>query len=259
MSKQQEIKQKSRLGTLLMHRGLITRRQLDEALALQTGSNKMLGEIMVQQGWITESELAKALKGQSRYRMTAAIGAILLGPVQPFISSANAAVDTTLHAEQNEIPRAAKFSAMRPLTSSELSKIKGQNISTMTPLSEKDMASVSGRGVSEDVAYLQNILNNNNEEADLPETVTMTALKSIFPGLNILTDYEVKDIEYYGDGPSITFHEDGSIVMQAPKRIGEIAFKNVNFRGASGPALGDLSIRDLRISEGSTITLRVRN
>ena len=70
MSKQQEIKQKSRLGTLLMHKGLITRRQLDEALDLQSTSKLMLGEIMVEKGWITEKQLDKALKGQSRYRLS---------------------------------------------------------------------------------------------------------------------------------------------------------------------------------------------
>jgi hypothetical protein len=240
MSKQQEIKQKSRLGTLLMHKGLITRRQLDEALDLQSTSKLMLGEIMVEKGWITEKQLDKALKGQSRYRMVAAVGAVLLGPVQPFVASANASIDTSIDAEQYESKRIAGFGNMKPM-------------------SEGDMAEITGQGINENVAYLQDVLSGDSDGADAPETATMTALQSIFPGLNMLTDYEITDVEYYGDGPSVTLHEDGSIEMQGPKRIGEIAFKDVNFRGVQGPAMGDLSIKNLSMSEGSTITLRTRN
>ena len=61
MSKQIEIQQKSRLGTLLLHKGLINRRQLDEALSLQSSSKMMLGEIMIRQGWLTERQLGKVL------------------------------------------------------------------------------------------------------------------------------------------------------------------------------------------------------
>ncbi|MEK9713766.1 MAG: hypothetical protein VW258_14475 [Thalassolituus sp.] len=67
MSKRQEIQQKSRLGTLLLHKGLINRRQLDEALTLQSSSKLMLGEIMVRQGWISEKDLNKAITSDSKF------------------------------------------------------------------------------------------------------------------------------------------------------------------------------------------------
>ena len=93
MSNQQIAQQKSRLGTLLLHRGLITRTQLDAALRLQAESQLKLGEILIEQGWLTENDLNKALKKQSRYRLFAAVSAALLGPMQPFISTAHAAID----------------------------------------------------------------------------------------------------------------------------------------------------------------------
>ena len=93
MQKRQEIQQRSRLGTLLIHKGMITRQQLDEALTLQAQSGMRLGEVLVNNGWLTERQLSKALKKQSRYRLIAAISAVLLGPIQPFMANANAAVD----------------------------------------------------------------------------------------------------------------------------------------------------------------------
>jgi len=240
MSKQQEIKQKSRLGTLLMHKGLITRRQLDEALDLQSTSKLMLGEIMVQKGWITEKELTKALRGQSRYRMVAAVGAVLLGPVQPFVASANASIETSIQSEQYEANKMSGFG-------------------NMTPMTEEAMSEVSGQGLGENVAYLQDVLTGDADDGKAPETAVMATLESIFPALNMLTDYEIRDVEYHDDGPIMTVNEDGSVDLKVPKRIGEIAFKDVNFQGSTGPAMGDLTISNLQMSAGSKITLRMRN
>ncbi|MFT4531075.1 MAG: hypothetical protein ACI81F_001892, partial [Thalassolituus oleivorans] len=39
---------------------------------------------------------------------------------------------------------------------------------------------------------------------------------------------------------------------------GQIAFRNLNVLGAEGPAMGDLFINDIRLTEGSSITLRFR-
>src|SRR5690554_4283960 len=78
MEQSQHKQQKSRLGTLLIHRGLISRKQLDEALTLQAQSGERLGEVLINKGWLTEKQLNKALRRQSRVRLIAAIGAFLL-------------------------------------------------------------------------------------------------------------------------------------------------------------------------------------
>ena len=46
-----------RLGDLLVKSGTITQAQLEEALALQSGSGKRLGTVLQEQGFITEGQL----------------------------------------------------------------------------------------------------------------------------------------------------------------------------------------------------------
>lgn len=236
MSKQQEIQQKSRLGTLLLHKGLINRRQLDEALRLQASSKLMLGEVMVQQGWLTERQLKQVLKKQSRYRLVAAMGAVLLGPLQPFMATANASIEQTQMASQ-----------------SELEKRVG-----MKSLEDMGMGDITAQGLQENVAYLQDVLNGNASDEDASTASTMAMFESVLPGLNLLTDYEISGVEYYSDGPVTTLNADGSLSVQVPKRIAEIAFRNLNVKGSDGPAMGDLIIKDLRMTPESSITLKFR-
>lgn len=236
MSKQQEIQQKSRLGTLLLHKGLINRRQLDEALRLQASSKLMLGEVMVQQGWLTERQLKQVLKKQSRYRLVAAMGAVLLGPLQPFMATANASIEQTQMASQ-----------------SELEKRVG-----MKSLEDMGMGDITAQGLQENVAYLQDVLNGNASDEDASTASTMAMFESVLPGLNLLTDYEISGVEYYNDGPVTTLNADGSLSVQVPKRIAEIAFRNLNVKGSDGPAMGDLIIKDLRMTPESSITLKFR-
>jgi len=52
------------LGELLMERGLISKQQLDEALALQKDKGGLIGEILVDLGFAKEEEIAKTLTAQ---------------------------------------------------------------------------------------------------------------------------------------------------------------------------------------------------
>ena len=52
------------LGELLMERGLISKQQLDEALALQKDKGGLIGEILVDLGFVREEEIAKTLTAQ---------------------------------------------------------------------------------------------------------------------------------------------------------------------------------------------------
>jgi hypothetical protein len=112
MQKRQEVQQKSRLGLLLIEKGLINRRQLDEALRLQSETNLRLGEVMIRQGWLTHRQLQRALKKQSRYRLIAAISAMLLGPLQPFMSSAHASIEQAPVVSQEELGHRIGMNAM---------------------------------------------------------------------------------------------------------------------------------------------------
>ncbi|MBR8832182.1 MAG: hypothetical protein Cpurp_13375 [Chlorogloea purpurea SAG 13.99] len=52
------------LGEILLHRGLITSKQLEEALRLQSHDKRPLGEVLLQSNLIDGSQLETALKEQ---------------------------------------------------------------------------------------------------------------------------------------------------------------------------------------------------
>ncbi len=69
---------KSRLGLLLIKKGLITEQQLDDALKVQLTTGKRLGEALIELGMLSERQLQKALKKQSRHRFMAAMMAMIV-------------------------------------------------------------------------------------------------------------------------------------------------------------------------------------
>jgi len=64
------IKQKLRLGDILVEKGIITEENLMHALKLQKESNftKKLGEILIQEGYTTQKEIAKELSAQLKIK-----------------------------------------------------------------------------------------------------------------------------------------------------------------------------------------------
>lgn len=235
MQKRQEIQQKSRLGTLLIHRGLITRQQLDEALTVQAQLGLRLGEIMIQKGWLTEKQLKNALRKQSRYRLIAAMSAILLGPFQPFLSSAHAAEDSLPVAEES-IQRTG-----------------------MKALSELEMASVSGQGVMTNYERLLDIVDNDlKSDEDVAATTLESLASSLIPGTNLLdSDVEISGVEYE-PGPRTTINADGSLDIQLPTNIKQIAFRNVRVAGSEGQHMGDVIVRDLSFGAGTSVKIHLR-
>ena len=55
---------RKRLGELLVEKGIITREQLKEALALQKSTGKKLGEVLISQNLISEAQMAEVLQEQ---------------------------------------------------------------------------------------------------------------------------------------------------------------------------------------------------
>ena len=235
MQKRQEIQQKSRLGTLLIHRGLITRQQLDEALTVQAQLGLRLGEVMIQKGWLTEKQLNNALRKQSRYRLIAAMSAILLGPFQPFLSSAHAAEDSLPVAEES-IQRTG-----------------------MKALSKLEMASVSGQGVMTNYERLLDIVDSDlKSDEDVAATTLESLASSLIPGTNLLdSDVEISGVEYE-PGPRTTINADGSLDIQLPTNIKQIAFRNVRVAGSEGQHMGDVIVRDLSFGAGTSVKIHLR-
>jgi len=237
MQKRQEIQQRSRLGTLLIHKGMITRQQLDEALTLQAQSGMRLGEVLVNNGWLTERQLSKALKKQSRYRLIAAISAVLLGPIQPFMANANAAVDdNTAIAEQQITER-----------------------SGMQMMSDSAMSDITAQGAMTNYERLLDIVNTDlGSDDDAAITTLETLASSLIPGTNLLdADMEVSGVQYEA-GPRTTINADGSLQVQMPTSIKQIAFRTVRVAGSEGQHMGDVIIRDISFGAGTSVKIQLR-
>ena len=237
MQKRQEIQQRSRLGTLLIHKGMITRQELDEALTLQAQSGMRLGEVLVNNGWLTERQLSKALKKQSRYRLIAAISAVLLGPIQPFMANANAAVDdNTAIAEQQITER-----------------------SGMQMMSDSAMSDITAQGAMTNYERLLDIVNTDlGSDDDAAITTLETLASSLIPGTNLLdADMEVSGVQYEA-GPRTTINADGSLQVQMPTSIKQIAFRNVRVAGSEGQHMGDVIIRDISFGAGTSVKIQLR-
>ena len=57
-------RRKLRLGDVLVENKYITSEQLDEALKKQKGSGKKLGEVLVDEGYLKEVDIARAISKQ---------------------------------------------------------------------------------------------------------------------------------------------------------------------------------------------------
>ncbi len=232
MHNKSDIQQRSRLGTLLVHRGLISRQQLDEALTLQQQKGMKLGEVLIHKGWLTEKQLSNILRRQSRYRLVAALSAILVAPFQPFVASANAA--------DNNVAQAEQFIERTGIKS----------------LSEQDLGGISAQGATNSYERLLDIVNNKleNQNDEQAAITTLEALaSSMLPGTDLLdADIEISGVTYE-PGPRTTINSDGSLDVQLPTNIKQIAFRNVRVAGAEGQHFGDVVVKDLSFGAGTSV------
>jgi len=239
MHKRQEIQQKSRLGLLLINKGFITPTQLDQALRLQSETGMRLGEVLIDNGWITERQLNRSLKKQSRYRYAAAFAALLLGPLQPFMASANIERD--------------------PISTEQIIEKKDRTLSSgLTALSDQDMGTVTAQGASENLDRLQNIMANTLDTSDGGQNSLETITSLLLPATDLFdADIEMSNVTY-GKGQTNVLNADGSIEVALPTHIGEVAFRNVRVQGSENATLGDLFIKDIDLSNVNA-TIRIHN
>jgi len=238
MHKRQEIQQKSRLGLLLINKGLITSSQLDQALKLQGETSMRLGEVLVDQGWISERQLNRSLKKQTRYRYVAAFAALLLGPLQPFMASASI--------EKNSI------------ATEKIIEQQDQSFSSgLISLTDSDMGNVIARGVSDNLTRLQDIL-AGNQEANSGANTLETIGSLLLPASDLLdADVEMSGVTY-ANGKTTSINEDGSIKLVLPTHIEQIAFKNIRVKGSESEYMGDLFINGIDLSNVN-VSIRVHN
>lgn len=213
----------SRLGQLLIDKGLINAKQLDAAIAQQLLSKKRLGETLVEQGLISERQLAKALKKQNSLRLTATLLAALLSPFQM-----------------------ASADIQRQQTSSSISQL--QTPHGMQALSDSEMSGISAQGLTD---ALRNISASAGKGDDLG-TVSQLA-KLLIPVLDGLdAETSMRDVQYDTSNLTSTLNADGSINLRLPSSIGELRFDNIRVAGASaGQSFGSVAIQDIDLSQAS--------
>lgn len=230
---------KSRLGLLLIRKGLLTEQQLDAALNIQLKTGQRLGEVLIEQGLLTERQLNKALKKQSRYRFVAAFMAMILGPMS-FGAFANQS--NTSHSEQATASQHVdKYQGLQALDDDDLDMIQGQGFQTP-----------------------QEAFANLYQEAEGERSDELGPLDEIVTLLNPITslldaDIKVTGVKYHNGIPQQIIHEDGTIELALPAEIKEIAMRDLRVKGApSSQTFGDIVISDIRFSEQSSIKIRVR-
>lgn len=241
MHKRQEIQEKSRLGLLLINKGLITREQLDQALNIQMASDMRLGEVLISQGWITAKQLNRSLKKQTRYRYVAAITAMLLGPIQPFMASAS----TEQNASQT-ISQMAEVSAPK-------------RSSGLKPMDDEALGEITAQGRAMDNYNKLLDIVSGSLEAENPEVQNLQTLTELLlPVTGLLdSDVEISGVEY-ADTPRTQVNADGSLALALPTKIGQLAFRNVRVKGSSQNHFGDLTLNNIDLSN-VRVSIRVRN
>ncbi|PAV26302.1 pilus assembly protein PilB [Tamilnaduibacter salinus] len=234
--------EKSRLGRLLVNRGLIDEGQLEQALAEQQAEGIRLGELLVARGVISERELSRVLKHQSRYRNAAAFVAMFTLPLQPVVTFA-----ATAPAPANAATQSAQM----------LSK------QGFTPLSEDDLSDVSARGslmahVDALASMAEDAETGEPIEADPVEGIELAA-HTFVPILNFLdSDLTISGVHYRGGEAEYTVLADGGLRMALPERIDTISMNNIRVSGSRGASLGNVSLHGIHFSEGSHVTIRTR-
>ncbi len=235
---------KSRLGLVLLEKGLISQQQLDTALKQQAKTDKRLGEILVDWEMVSERQLRRALKKQSRYRLVAAFVAMMLGPVS-FGAFASSTSTQAVNESRSELA---------------VNDYKG-----LTSLDDSALASVSGQGQN----LPQGLTNAFNGLIDESQGVSdddnnLGVVDNIATVLNPLSqmidaDVSVKGVKYHSSKPRQTINDDGSIDMSLPSEIEEIAFRNIRVKGSEEHSgFGDIIISGVRFSEQSNIRIQIR-
>ncbi len=235
---------KSRLGLLLIRKGLITSAQLDSALQIQLTSNKLLGEVLIDQGFLSPKQLSRALKKQSRYRFIAAFIAMILGPMSFGAFASSGSSQTQDQASQSQLD---SYQGLEALDDESLDSIQGQGLNTPQQSFENLLASAQG--------------SNSQHQDELSE---LGALNDVVNALNPIasmldSDVSITGVKYNTNKARQVIHEDGSIEFSLPAEIEEIAFRNIRVKGSdSQHSMGDIVISNVRFSDQSSIRISIR-
>ena len=248
----QGFEEKSRLGRLLVNRGYLSEGQLDEGLRIQRETGQRLGEVLIQTGRITEKELYRVLKHQSRYRNAAALVTMVTLPFQPLVTFA--ASNTAGAATQSALEAGELYErgSLAPLTETELAAVSGQGDPTL-------LGRIGRIGaMAENPAGVDRDEEGGSPAANVIEGIKLTA-KIFVPVLNFLdSDLTISGVHYREGEPRYAVREDGALMLAFPERIEEIRLDNIRVTGGQGASMGNVTIQDIRFHPDSRMTIYTR-
>lgn len=231
----QQVRQRSRLGELLVSKGVISEAQLREAIARQQGTGQRLGEILTELNLATQRQINSVLRKQKQLRLAAALVGALLGPVTAFAAPAPLAGSTTASARQ--LPGTGSSSG-------------GGGGGGLQALDEDELRGVSAQGGITQEGLMAMV-------KDSKDGSVKNLLKLMNPLLMAFeADTTMKNVVYDADGAKSVINPDGTITLSLPSTIGEIAFNNIRVRGSdpSGPSFGSITLSDIDL-RGTTVTI----
>ncbi|WP_281688232.1 hypothetical protein [Pseudomonas citronellolis] len=214
--------QNSRLGQILVSKGLISAAQLDQAIQLQLRNGLRLGETLIAQGWVSERQVKRALKKQNNLRLAATLVAALLGPFQ--LASADI--------QRQQAPAISQSHQQRGLK----------------PLSDSEMSGINAQGFDE---TLQSLF-VSAEAGDGVGTMKQLA-RLVLPVVDSLqAETSMRDVVYDTEHMASSLNPDGSISLRLPSSIGEMRFDNIRVAGApQSQSMGSLSLQDIDLTQAS--------
>lgn len=252
---------KSRLGRLLVNRGYISEQQLSDALIKQAEDGVLLGEVLLAQGLITESNLKRVLKHQKRYRYTAAAVALVAAPFQPMIamaagpvglpvSNASAALSST---------QLGSLSGLKALDDDELAGVNAQGF-----VPGMMVGMELGKNSDGAMAGLQHKYREDDDyEEDDDEQIayeiadTVLTMAGIGPISNFLdAKITIEGLKHQEGKPALEILEGGRMKFYMPAEIARISMEDIRVKGnTDGPTLGDIYISDIKYASGSSYTI----
>ena len=255
--------QKSRLGRLLVNRGYITESQLDQALKMQAEQTKLLGEVLVEQGWLSQKTLNRVLRRQQRYRLAATIVTAAVAPLQPMLTYA--ASPNTVAANDASIPipahQMASLSGLQALDDEALDEVAAQGFSpAMAGLAMTQNLNTTANSTYHRYDEDKSFDDDDERHEMLAQNLSDSVLSSVGLGpISGMLDSEltITGVEYAENLPQFEITSDGGFKIYMPSSIEQIAMENIRVKGDdSGNVFGSIYMSNIQYGEGSSMTIR---
>ena len=257
--------QKSRIGRLLVNRGYITESQLAEALVAQADRGCLLGEVLLEREWIREKDLKRVLRHQKNYRLATAAVTLVVAPLQPMFAlaaSPSALPLTNNHRVEVTDKQLGGLKGLQALDDEALSDVSAQGFFP-------GMAPAIGIGQNAD-GVAAGMFHKYQDDGDLEEPEdeqiageladTVLTVAGLGPISSLIeADITIEGLEYHTDKPMMEMLEGGKMKFYMPKSIDRISMENMRVKGnTSGPTLGSIYISDITYGPNSSYTISPR-